>query len=203
MKNLFAILLIGTAIGLFYYFIDPTYQEAKELRAQEADFNEALNNTERVKEIRDQLLSKYNTFSQTDLDRLNKLLPDNVDNVRLIIEIDKIASRHDLDLKDVIVADSRPRSQPRAIAGEGSIADFSGAAYGTGATSFSLSGRYSDFRAFLNDVERSLRIMDMTEVTVKPSEDPTKYTYSIKMQTYWLKPIIPSALETPSVDVVI
>ncbi|MCI0542754.1 type 4a pilus biogenesis protein PilO [bacterium] len=200
MKNLFAILLVGTAIALFQYYIDPTYQETKALRAQEAEYNEALNNTEKVKEIRDQLLSKYNTFSQTDLDRLNKLLPDNVDNVRLIIEIDKIASRHNLDLKDVTVSDSRPRNQARVVAGEGSSSDLSGVAYGTGPVSFSVTGEYAGFLEFLRDVERSLRIMDITDVQVKPAEKDLAYTYTIKLQTYWLKPLPPSSVAPPIVQ---
>lgn len=189
MKNVFAIILIVTSIGLFQYFIDPTYQEVKDLRAQEADFNEALNNTEKVQEIRDLLLTKYNSFSPEDLKRLEKLLPDNIDNVRLIIEIDKIASRHDLALKDVQVTETQPRASASVVAAGSEGFAGNEARYGTAPLAFSLVGDYAAFLSFLRDVERGLRLMDITNITIKPNEEPTRYEYGLNIQTYWLKPV--------------
>jgi hypothetical protein len=47
------------------------------------------------------LTQKYSTIDPVNLDKLTKLLPDNVDNIRLILEIEKIASPYGMILKDV------------------------------------------------------------------------------------------------------
>ena len=55
-------------------------------------YNEALNNSKALEDKRDTLTAKYNTIDPNDLIKLQKLLPDNVDNIRLILEIGQIAS---------------------------------------------------------------------------------------------------------------
>jgi hypothetical protein len=79
------IVLVVITVGLFLGYIDPTYQQVKELRVEEKTFDEALDQSRELQKIRDTLLSRYNTFSQEDLSRLEKLLPDHVDNVRLVL----------------------------------------------------------------------------------------------------------------------
>ena len=53
------------------------------------------------KETRDTLNNKYNTFSKTDLDKLNKILPDNVDNIKLILDIQRIAQTYGMDIQNI------------------------------------------------------------------------------------------------------
>lgn len=188
MKNIVSIILIVAAIGLFSYYIDPTYKEIGTLRAQEAEFAEALENTEKVQDLRNELQTKYNSFSQEDHERLTKLLPDSVDNVRLIIEIDAIASRHNMEFENVQTSDTRPRSAPTAVAG--AIGAEAERPYAAATLSFTIAGAYGDFLNFLQDLERSLRIMDMTNVDVTPdTNDSSEYTYKIQLRTYWLKPL--------------
>jgi hypothetical protein len=46
-------------------------------------------------------LAKRDTFAAEDVQKLERTLPDNVDNIRLIIDINNIAARHGLTLKNV------------------------------------------------------------------------------------------------------
>lgn len=66
-----------------------------------ASYNEALNNSKALEAERDKLTQKYNSFDPENLSKLQKLLPDNVDNIRLILEIEKIASPYGMVLKNV------------------------------------------------------------------------------------------------------
>jgi len=188
MKNITSILLVVTAIALFSYYIDPTYKEIGTLRAQEAEFAEALENTEKVQDLRNELQTKYNSFSQEDREKLEKLLPDSVDNVRLIIEIDAIASRHNMEFENVQTTDTRSRSAPSPIA-SGAIGAEAQRRYAESPLSFTVLGEYDDFLNFLRDIERSLRIMDITNVEVDPEGESGKYAYDIKLRTYWLPPL--------------
>lgn len=194
MKNITAILLIVTAIGLFSYYIDPTYKQVKQLRAQEADFAEALENTSKVQDFLAELQTKYNSFSEADHVRIERLLPDSVDNVRLIIEIDKIASRHNMVFADVQTSDTRSRTAPSQIAG--AIGEEGARPYASAPLSFTVTGSYGGFLNFLQDIEKSLRVMDITDIGIKPGKDSDEYDFDIKLRTYWLKPTAPT-LEDP------
>ena len=47
------------------------------------------------------MTQKYNSFDPNDLAKLQTLLPDNVDNIRLILEIENVAAPYGMVLKDV------------------------------------------------------------------------------------------------------
>ena len=192
MKNFLAVIFIVASLGLFFYSIDPTYREIKTLRVQEAEFSEALENTERVQDLRSELQAKYNSFSQDDHDRLEKLLPDVVDTVRLIIEINAVAVRYGIELKDVKVSSGEgggtAPSAGASTAGQKSPAIGTKAAkpYEGVPISFAVSGSYEDFLGFLSALERSLRIIDITDLSIVPKEKSQDYEYTIGIRTYRL-----------------
>ncbi len=190
MKNLIATLLIVAAIGLFYAYISPTYGEIKSLRTQKAEYDEALNNSQKVQDARDELLGKYNSFAPSDLKRLEKLLPNNIDNIRLILEIDSVASRYNMILKNVqvSVATAVPGAKNQALP------TVQAAPYGTAEFSFDVSGTYETYRSFVKDLEKSLRIIDITGVSFAASaakgtsgEISDTFEFKTSLQTYWLK----------------
>jgi hypothetical protein len=100
-KLFLPIILIGAAAVLFMFYTNPAYQTIKDLSLQQDSYNSALDKAQELHTLRDQLLAKRNSFSNDSLDKLHHVLPDNVDNIRLIIDINNIASRHNLALNNV------------------------------------------------------------------------------------------------------
>ncbi len=189
MKNLIAILLTVAAIGLFYSYVSPTYEEIKVLRAEKAEYDEALNNSQKVQDVRDELLGKYNGFPPNDLKRLEKLLPNSVDNIRLIIEVDGVAARYNMILKNVEVSAppsdiSSPETSNRALQ-EKTIP------YGTTKLSFEVAGTYEAYRNFIKDLEQSLRVVDIIGISFSVEKGEKDifnlYKFKTSVQTYWLK----------------
>ena len=180
MKTLFPILFVIVAGGLFFGFISPTWSNIKVLREEEAKYNDALDKSRLLQETRDQLLSRYNTFSPSELTRLEKFLPDNVDNVRLILDIDSIAGRYGMRIRDVILSSDTSRTELGQIGPDETRFD-------SRIVSFSVTGSYTEFRAFLEDLEQSLRLVDVTKVSFSAT-DSGVYDYSVAIKTYWLKP---------------
>ena len=86
-KNLTPIILIVLALGIYFTFTRVKINELKEIQVVNAQYEQALKNSEELIKIRDQVLAAYNEIDPLDRDRLNKMLPDNVDNVRLIIDV--------------------------------------------------------------------------------------------------------------------
>ena len=177
------ILFILLSIGLFFMYIDPMYMDIKETLAEEEKFDKALDKSKELKGIRDALLAKYNTFSTNDLDRLEKLLPDNVDNVRLVLDIDHIASTYGMRIKNVNISVADDRK-------EGAIGS-SNKLYESVGLSFSITSSYDTLKQFIKDLEKSLRIVDVMNISITSTGTAEIkndiYSYNIGLKTYWLK----------------
>lgn len=178
MSNIVSIVLILASLGAFFGYIDPTYAEIKELSASKTAYTRALNNSKQLQAERDKFLQKYNAVPASDREKLLKLLPDNIDNVRLIIDIDEMARTYDMPIGD-FAADAS--SEAPGVIGAGQ------ADYGTLTLSFSVTASYDTFLAFMRDLERSLRIIDITSIAFSANDTSQVYDYSVTIKTYWLK----------------
>ena len=178
MRLFVPIILVVAAIGLFVVYTNPEYQQTKALSAQVAAYDDALNKSQELRAVRDQLLSKRNTFSSDDVQKLSEVLPDNVDNIRLIIDINNIASRHGLSLSGVNIGDISGSANKNVLSS------------GTGAgptgnvdVSFAITTSYDGMLSFLSDLEHSLRLVDVEKISFTAGNTST-YTFDIR--TYWL-----------------
>ena len=91
MKSNTAIVLLLLSVGLFYTFTNSQYQDVKKLHTLANEYQSVLENVSAIIELRERLLVTYETFPQADIERINKVLPDNVDTVRLALDLDAIA----------------------------------------------------------------------------------------------------------------
>jgi len=180
LRTILPIFLISASAGIFYFFSDPTYQEIKRLGVEKKSYEDALENSKRLQVLRDQLLEKYNSFPASELERLERMLPNNVDNVRLVLEVDRIAARYGMSIKNIRTGTGSERSQERTLIGR------EDKPYDTFSLEFSIDGPYSNFVSFVSDLEKSLRIVDIENITFSSSDDRVS-SYTVRIKTYWLK----------------
>ena len=203
------VILIGISLAVFFVFANPIYNDIGLQKAQVASYDEALNNSKALENARDTLTQKYNSISPDDLVRLQKLLPDNIDNIRLILEIEQIATPYGMALKDVKYnattdTTSATTGAAAAVQGGGVATQSALKNYGTWDLEFSTTGAYSNFLSFLQDLESNLRIVDISSIQFSSSgssvssgagvssgavSSPSSesYSYNFKIKTYWLK----------------
>ncbi|MBP6883980.1 MAG: hypothetical protein KBC06_01995 [Candidatus Pacebacteria bacterium] len=189
-------ILIVTSIAGFILFTSPMYSEISTLRAQEASYNEALGNSKALENERDKLTKKYNTINPDDLLKIQKFLPDNVDNIRLILEIEKIAMPYGMSLRDVQYSTLKKTDgteDPQVVAPVTNDPT-ANKEYGAWDLEFSTQGNYNNFINFVHDLEKNLRIVDISSVDfsseVGAGLSPSlaeSYKYTFKIKTYWLK----------------
>jgi len=180
-RTIFSTVLILLAVAAFFTFVDPTYKEIKILSEENSQFDEALNRSKELQAVRDGLLSRYNTFSTESIDRIDKLLPDNVDNVRLILDLDSIASKHGMLIKNVSISDNDSSNENTNIITQDSP-------IGEIDLSFKVTSPYADFKRFISDLEQSLRIVDIKRLSFRPrSESAELFDFDVSIRTYWLK----------------
>lgn len=192
------IILVGIAGTLFFTFTNPIYNDVSGLRAEVASYNEALANSKALENERDKLTAKFNSINVEDLNKLEKLMPENVDNIRLILEIEKIATPYNMVLKDVKynTADTNTTNKTEKVV-QGGSTKVAPKDYGIFDLEFSTVGSYSNFLNFTRDLESNLRIVDISSVVFAVNATntavgaktavPDVYTYNFKIRTYWLK----------------
>jgi hypothetical protein len=174
-----SVILFLLSIGIFYTFIAPQYAGAKDLVAQADQYKSVLKDVSRIKEARDNLLSSYEAIPQTEKDRLAKALPDTVDAVGLARDLDTIASRYGLTISGVEVTTG-------ATGGATAVLPEYALPYDKATISFSVATDYATFTKFLADLEKSLRIMDVSSLSFDVDEEGI-YEHRLTVETYWLR----------------
>ena len=180
MKNNTAIILLLLSVGLFYTFTNVQYQDVKGLHVLASEYQNVLRNASLIVELRDRLLVTYETFPRAEIDRINKVLPDNVDTVRLALDLDSMASRYGISIKNIQVTTGVSEDASLIVLPE--YANI----YDKVSVSFGFVSNYENFVRLLVDIEKSLRIMDIKSISFSTSESGL-YDYQISVETYWLK----------------
>lgn len=180
MKAFAPFILIAIAIGLFFFKVNPEWQNVKALQAEAGQYNEALEVVKELRELRVELQKNLDNFPTEDLSKLEKFIPDNFDTIRLTLDISSLASRHSIQLKDIKTSEMPASVTARPDQG-GMLS------YNAGNLEFSFDASYQNALLFLEDVERSLRLTDVVGLSVKTST-ASAYTFDVKLQTYWINP---------------
>lgn len=189
--NLIApIIFFLASIGIFFMYVDPNYKGRadfiesdyntygiKQLQIEKVQYDNTANNSNKVTEKRDSLIEKKNSILTEDQDKLQKLLPDNIDNVKLILEVNDIAEKRSLTIRNIAIGGNTKKTEE--IGPDNS-------AYGTVSLKFSVLSSYDNFLNFLDDLENNLRLVDITDISFN-STDNGFYEFSFSLNTYWLK----------------
>lgn len=191
MRYIFLLILIALSIGAFALYVQPRYAALRETREQISGYNSNLDTAEKLKTSREELISRYNSISKSDLDNLKTLLPDSVDNIRLVIQIDSLATRNGLSTVRNVEYQSQEKASTAAAPSNVQSPDAARKPYGEFVVSFQTTGQYKNFLSFLSDLEENLRLVDVTKVEFTPSGGTASLAgnmaYTVTLKTYWLK----------------
>ncbi len=192
MRYIFPAILILASLGLFFVYTNPTYKALGALHVKQAAYDEALTNSKKLLDIRNTISDKFNTISDDDKAKLMKLMPDNVDNIRLIIDIQSIARQYGMLPRDIKFdpASNAPAPSTAGSFGTQTAGQLTAAKkdYGTFELEFSVAGTYENFTAFIRNLETSLRLVDIESIGFSSMQATgNTYKYTIKIKTYWLK----------------
>lgn len=187
MNRLVSIILILGAVGAFFGYVNPTYSGAiKAFQDEIKSLDIALETAAKFKQEQARLVQERELINKTDLDRVKKLLPDNVDNVQLILDVDGIASESGVRISDIGVDDSQKSGNENGDAAGQGVLIQDERAYESLLLSFTATATYSQFKNFLRDIEDSLRTLDVVEISFGKSETGI-YKFDVLVQVYWLK----------------
>ena len=190
-KVLFPLLLIVISIAAFFLWINPHYANVTALQTESNQSDDALAKVTQLESVRASLVDKENSFNQSDLAKLQALLPDNVDNIRLFLDIQGVASRYGTSIQNISVADQGQTAKTTQAIGP------SGKQYGQMTLSFSIATSYENLSLFLKDLENSLRLVEIKSLSfTADNKAPNYYKVTLGINAFWLNPKTPTSLKS-------
>jgi hypothetical protein len=191
-RNGTAIILIVLAIGIYFTVTQSIFNQVKDVQKVNSQYLTAISNAEQLISVREKVLKAYNGLSQDDRDRLDKMIPNTVDNIRLIIDLNSVALSHGFALKNVkavAAASKTPAAGTAIVRAPGTTPATGGISTPTLDTvtvTFGVETGYLEFISFLQDLEANLRIMDVSRLSMKAAEGG-RYSFEVELKTYWLR----------------
>jgi Tfp pilus assembly protein PilO len=169
------------AAGIFFAYISPTWRGS--IAVQKASIaldDQALAAAEEYKTQQQELKVELAKISQEDQKNIATFLPDSVDNVGLILDLNALAAKSGLGLTGIDVLSNELTS---TNAQGGAVATNP---VGSVSLSLSATGTFDSLQRFLSRIETSARLLDVQDITVKGSNSGV-YTYQMSIRLYWLR----------------
>ncbi|MFA6410909.1 MAG: type 4a pilus biogenesis protein PilO [Candidatus Buchananbacteria bacterium] len=173
------VLIIIVLIGLSYYFIlEPKYQQVGIGGKYNIDtLKQELIKRQNYLDNLKKLAANYQNISQTEMLKLNEVLPEEEDIPGLFVQLQNLAQENNLLLASVSINETSGSSQNGNLAGN--IKKLS--------VSLNLIGgqgnSYNEVKQFLSALEYNLRIFDVNSVYFSPDSP----SYTINIFTYYYK----------------
>lgn len=218
LKSIFSLIVISFSVGFSMFFVVPLYQASNDSRTNLEKVQETFSNAQNITTLLNETESTLNgpeAVRQTDL--FNEFLPTNVDSIRLANNLKEQAKVRGLMLMNLKVDDKIIKPTVSATSTSGQLASVvesapagdgaqgekkDGKKFVTTKASFNITSTQSGFRIFLDDLEKSLGLINVTSLSfqehpeaqnVKPvaasskTPVPLLYDYTVEIETYSLK----------------
>lgn len=189
MKAFLPFIVIGICVGIYFLYINPTISDISMLSVKKTEYESVLEKAKELKVKRDAAGNAYNNIPAEDISRLDKVIPNTFDSVLLANDINTMASKYAVVLKDFKTNES--------ITGDAhditETDQNNNNPYKTITITMRLVGQYEQFLLFLKDVELNLRLIDVGTLSIKPpasqktGENSNILEYSLEVFTYSLK----------------
>jgi Tfp pilus assembly protein PilO len=189
MKAFTPVILIIVAFGLFFFQVTGLYADVKQLRAESAEYDVAIEKARELETVRAQLAKTLESFSPTDLERLDHFLPKNLDTVRIILDVDGIADKNGVRLNGLKVGEPvvAQKAAPKGAAATAGNVGSGKVTHSAVDVTFNFTATYPKGVSFIQDLQRSLRLLDVVSLKINPSQEASgTYNFDVKLQTYWL-----------------
>lgn len=179
MRSAIPFIIIALCAGMYFVYISPTITDIGVKNERKAEYDNVIGRIKELNQQRDSLSTKYNNISRDDIDKLNKIIPGKFDSTYFTNDLNSIASGHGMLVDGVVISniDLVPdiNGQPIEVT------------YKTISVKFKLSGTYDQFLNFLKDLESSLRLMDVVDLTARSDPKSNNLNYTLEIYTYALE----------------
>ncbi|KKP56483.1 MAG: hypothetical protein UR80_C0018G0007 [Parcubacteria group bacterium GW2011_GWB1_35_5] len=180
MSSISIIAYIILALSVGYAFVYPSMGEVSILMDEKEKYETSLEMVNNIENKKNELLTEFNKISAEDKKDIDTVLPNSLNFVRLVSQISSVASKYN------IVIDKTSYRKTSPSSGESIGEEQSETMFDSAIINFSFSASYPNFKNFTDDLEKSLRILDIRNIKITTGEKK-EYIYEVEFETYWLK----------------
>lgn len=177
-STLLSILVFIVGISLIFFFVLPIWDEISILKLKKEEIGKEVDSLRSIIIHIDDLSAKYNQAS-ADLDKLALAIPSDQQLPELLIQFEEMVKRNGLVTTGIKLENTEeaPKDQ---IGARRNIKSLS--------VSVSVDGSYSGFKGFLEDIEKNVRMMDVSAISfTKPTDEKSEVAkFSVKLNSYYL-----------------
>lgn len=178
--NIFLLMFSGV---IYFFFINPVYTGVGSLWTPEKGIIQLRTDKQRYTSTLDQvgtivaqagtLKKEYAGVTDEEKAKMQMMVPNSIDKVRLLSEITNIASQSGTTLDTLNVSD---------------LKSYGDKAVGAYTVTFSIKATYPRFKEIMRNYETSLRLFSTESVAFSASEKETDpITFNVRMMTYYMK----------------
>jgi len=168
---------IVISLSVVYAFTLPFFNNLNALLDEKSRYEEVLEKARNIEEKKNALLAEFNKVSALEIQKVETFIPSSFNFVKLAADIDAVAARYGISVQSIASIDGSNTDTSIAEAE-------STPTYGSAIITLSFSASYPNFQKFLEDLEKSLQILDIKSLTISPG-DNNVYKYSMELETYW------------------
>lgn len=175
----FSIFLFIVATAAFsWYWTRPLLGDIDQMKAEIAVIEKALADSRELQQMRDLLFERYSSVPAGGLERISKLIPDDPETAKLLVEVENLGKVSGVIVKNLDIAETKT--------GPSLSADAEGPVYEKSLLTIKIAASYGSLKEFLSRLQKSLRLIDVTEITFSAAEKDF-YEFTIKAQSYFKK----------------
>jgi Tfp pilus assembly protein PilO len=186
MRSSISLIVIALCIGMYFLYMKPAISEVKTLIAQKAQYTNVLDKSQELSAKRDEIMTKYNSIPSDEIKKLDKIVPETFLPEVFLNDVNNLAASSGLKIKNIKTSSVNPNDR------SGIIPEGDQSPYKTNVLTVTFSGGYGQFLKFLNDLESSLHLIDVSSASVKVGAKDPKiitdiYDFEITLVAYSLK----------------
>ena len=172
-KNYLGVGLAGLAIIVFWIFGMPTWDRISLLKGAVEEREDILSDREDIlKKI--EILNQQYRDKTSDVARISSIVPSSKSTAELVSTVEAITQQTGLQLTEITTGgDSKKQQEPQIMSIE-----------------LGLTGSYPSLTAFLDLLEKNLRIMDVFEINISrtaASGAQAELSFRVKANAYYIK----------------
>ncbi|OGF61944.1 hypothetical protein A2926_00490 [Candidatus Giovannonibacteria bacterium RIFCSPLOWO2_01_FULL_44_40] len=186
MRTVLTIIILSAAAALIIWVARPIWDEVLVLKAEQAATADVLGRLNEIQSLRDEIMATYNSIPGSKLDRLNNFLPQKPDSGSVLVMLENLTRDRGMRLRRVEFAKTEP--QPQTTPGQTAAkivrpeeTKFSAISY-----AFTVSASYEAFRSFVAALEKSLRVVDVTDISFSGGQS-NLFEFTLKARSYYQK----------------
>ncbi len=168
----FALLIV--AVAIIFTYIQPAFADIKLLQDERAEYQDAKDKAADFNMQLNALLAQVQSFRRADVAALETYLPNQIDVVATMADIETIARRNNVQITELVAAETVNPNEGVLLDDEEaqlpnvSFQDFE----------MKLSGGYENVKAMLRDIERNKYLLEIVRMQFGLTEDSVSSSVS-------------------------